>query len=492
MSQKFKTKITTIREIHDAFDRKEVSAMELTRDYLNAAKATQTGAFLTLSEDRALSQAKAADELIAREGRVPRDRKPLLGIPLAIKDNMSIDGVRTTCGSRLLENYIAPYTATAVARLEAAGSISLGKLNMDEFGMGGSNENSAYGPVQHPTHSDRVPGGSSGGSATAVRAELCAASLGSDTGGSIRLPSSYCGIVGMKPTYGRVSRSGLVAFASSLDQIGPMARSVEDAAALLDVMSGHDELDSTSAPESATQGLKALSTAPDWNKLRVGVPQEYLEGGGLNPDVAQAIQSSLQWFESQGAKLVPLSLPHTQYAVAVYYLVAVSEASSNLARFDGVRFGVRPPAAMEAGDLVNFYQKVRASFGPEVKRRIILGTFALSSGYADAYYKRACQVRRLIKQDFDQAFEKVDLIAGPVSTGTAFKLGEKSNDPMSMYLNDIFTVPANLAGIPALSVPCGEDKSGLPIGLHLMAKPFGDERLLAAAHAFEKGRGARS
>ncbi|MGK5084145.1 Asp-tRNA(Asn)/Glu-tRNA(Gln) amidotransferase subunit GatA [Bdellovibrionota bacterium FG-1] len=477
----------SVRAIHDALDQKKISALELTRSYLDAARVSTQGAYLTFCEPRALEQAKRADELIARAGRVPRLAFPLLGVPLAVKDNLVIEGVRTTCASRILKNYIPPYTATVVGRLETAGAITLGKTSLDEFAMGGSNENSAFGPVRHPTHPDRVPGGSSGGSATAVGAGLCAAAIGSDTGGSIRLPASYCGIVGLKPTYGRVSRFGLVAFASSLDQVGPMTRTVEDAATLFDVMSGHDPLDSTSAPVPAVQTAQAVQLSPDWKRLRIGIPQEYWSGG-LSPEVEKALQASVEWFAKQGATLVPLSLPHTRYAVAVYYVVAMSEASSNLSRFDGVRFGVRPPAAIEAGDLTTFYKKVRSQFGPEVKRRIILGTFALSAGYADQYYGRACQVRRLIKQDFDQAFEKVDLIAGPISVSTAFKIGEKISEPLQMYLNDIFTVPANLAGIPAISVPCGQDVQGLPIGLQLMAPAFGEDRLISVAAAFEKGR----
>jgi aspartyl-tRNA(Asn)/glutamyl-tRNA(Gln) amidotransferase subunit A len=476
---------TSFKDIHDAYDAKKASPVEVVRSYLDAAQKDARNAYLTFCEDRALTQAKQAEERLRREGKVPRAEEPLFGIPLGIKDVLAIDGVRTTCGSKMLENYVAPYTATAVERLERAGAISLGKLNMDEFAMGSSNENSAFGSVKHPTHPDRVPGGSSGGSATAVRAGLCAAALGTDTGGSVRLPASFCGIVGMKPTYGRVSRSGLVAFASSLDQIGPMTQTVEDAAVLLRAMSGNDPLDSTSAPQGPLGALPSV----ELSKLRIGVPNEYFIGG-LQPAVEKSIRAALAWFEKQGAKLVPVSLPHTKYSVAVYYLVAVSEASSNLARFDGVRFGRRPTGAMHSGDLGEFYRKVRAGFGAEVKRRIILGTFALSSGYHDAYYKRACQVRRLIKQDFDHAFEKVDVIAGPVAPTTAFKVGEKVSDPLQMYLNDIFTIPVNLAGLPALSLPCGEDESKLPVGLHLIAPPFGDEKLLAVASLFEK-RGAR-
>jgi aspartyl-tRNA(Asn)/glutamyl-tRNA(Gln) amidotransferase subunit A len=320
-----------------------------------------------------------------------------------------------------------------------------------------------------------------------VRAGLAAASLGSDTGGSIRLPASYCGIVGVKPTYGRVSRYGLVAFASSLDQIGPFAANVSDAAEVLETMWGHDPLDSTSAQQGAPSLRQALNVATDWSKLRVGVPKEYFETDALSQYVRDSIESSLRWMEKQGAKLVPISLPHSKYAVAVYYVVALCEASSNLSRFDGVRFGFRPKQADEAGSLEDFYELSRAAFGAEVKRRIILGTFALSSGYQDAYYTKACQVRRLIKQDFDQAFQKVDLIAGPVSTTTAFKLGEKSSNPLEMYLNDIFTIPANLAGIPALSLPCGTGKDGMPIGLHLQAAHFREDLLLSVSHALEKG-----
>ncbi len=476
--------LKSIRDVHDAFDRKELLPSDLTKKFLAAAQSTQTGAFITVCEERALQQALQADQILKKKGKVPRERLPLLGIPMGIKDLLTIDGVRTTCGSKILDQYVPPYTATAVQRLENAGVVIVGKLNMDEFAMGGSNENSAYGPVSHPTHPDRVPGGSSGGSATAVKGDLSFATLGTDTGGSIRLPASYCGIVGVKPTYGRISRYGQVAFASSLDQIGPMTRTVEDAALLMDTMSGYDPLDSTSAPMAATRTFAAIQKDPDWKGLRIGIPKEYWVGG-VTPEVEKAIQKSMRWFESQGAQLVPISLPNAMYSVAIYYLLAVSEASSNLARFDGVRFGTRPEKAMAAKDLAGFYKAVRSQFGPEVKRRIILGTFALSSGYADAYYKRACQVRRLVKNDFDRAFASVDVILGPVSPTTAFKLGEKTRDPLQMYLNDIFTIPANLVGLPALSVPCGQDSEGLPIGLHLMSPAFTEERLFSVAHAFE-------
>lgn len=473
--------------IHESYNEKKISPAELTQNYLSNAKSSRHNAVLTLCEERAMDRAKSLEKILKSEGSVPQLKMPLFGIPLGIKDVLNLSGVRTTCGSKILENYIAPYSATCLERLENAGAIILGKLNMDEFAMGGSNENSAYGSVLHPTHSDRVPGGSSGGSATAVRAQLCAGALGSDTGGSVRLPANYCGIVGMKPTYGRISRFGLVAFASSLDQVGPMANSVRDVASLLEVMASHDSKDSTSSPKAAGEFVRQSQAQADWKKLKVGIPKEYWIGG-LSPDVQKSLGEALTFFKAKGATLVDISLPHTEYAVAVYYIVAVSEASSNLARFDGVRYGVRPQNAKDAGDLIEFYEKVRAQFGAEVKRRIILGTFALSSGYYDAYYLKACQVRRKIAEDFELAFKKVDLIATPVSPTTAFKLGEKVTDPLQMYLNDIFTIPVNLAGLPALSVPCGQDQSGLPIGLQLIGPAFGDEKLLQVANGFEKER----
>ncbi len=481
------TTFNKISEIHDAFDAKKLSSTELTQDYFKKIKASQHNAYLALCEDRALKQAKDADSAIAKSGKVPRDQFPLLGIPLGIKDLLTMDGVRTTSASKMLENYIPPYTATSVERLENAGAVSLGKLNMDEFAMGGSNENSAFGIVQHPTHAGYVPGGSSGGSATAVGADLCVAALGSDTGGSIRLPASYCGIVGLKPSYGRISRYGLIAFSSSLDQIGPMTKSVEDSALLLQVMAGHDPKDSTSSPKPTENFLAQTQKEPDWKSLRIGIPKEYWVQG-MSPEVEASVRESLKFFEKKGAKLVDVTLPHTQYAVSVYYIVAVSEASSNLARIDGVRFGVRPPSADQVEDIADFYKKIRANFGPEVKRRIILGTFALSSGYYDAYFNKACQVRRLMKNDFDAAFNNCDMIAAPVSPSTAFKVGEKASDPLKMYLNDILTIPANLVGLPGLSVPCGKDSKGLPIGMQLIGPQWQDARILSVANAFEKGR----
>ena len=480
----------SIAELQDAYDAKKVTVTEVVIQYLNAAKKSDHNAVLTACDDRALNQAAVLDETLKRVGNVPRASQPLFGVPLGIKDVLNIDGVRTTCASKMLENYIPPYTATCVNRLEQAGAISIGKLNMDEFAMGGSNENSAYGPVKHATHPDRVPGGSSGGSATAVKAGLCVAALGTDTGGSVRQPASYSGIVGFKPTYGRISRYGLVAFASSLDQVGPMTLTVQDSAILMDVMAGFDELDSTSSvrPVATNEFSEATASPLNWNGLKVGVPQEYFVSG-VQAEVSRSIQDSLEWMKAQGAELVPLSLPHTDYAVSVYYMVAVSEASSNLSRFDGVRYGVRPAEVEKAKDLSQFYKTVRSRFGAEVKRRIILGTFALSSGYYDAYYRRACQVRKLIQKDFDQAFEKVDVIVAPVAPTTAFKIGAKS-DPLQMYLQDIFTIPASLAGIPALSVPCGEDQDGLPIGLHIMGKPYSDAKVLQVGSHFEKGMAA--
>jgi aspartyl-tRNA(Asn)/glutamyl-tRNA(Gln) amidotransferase subunit A len=476
--------LATVRKVHEAYNARKVSAVEVTERYLQRAEKTTTGAYLMVCRDRALAQARKCDEVLKRDGKVPAGAS-LFGIPLGIKDVLTMDGIRTTCGSKMLENYVPPYTATAVEKLEAAGAISVGKLNMDEFAMGSSNENSAYGPVNHPTHPDRVPGGSSGGSGAAVRAGLCVGALGTDTGGSIRLPASYCGVVGVKPTYGRVSRYGLVAFASSLDSIGPMTHSVEDSARILQTMAGFDPRDSTSAQVAVPDFLGAAGHDPDWSKLRIGVPKEYFIDG-IDPEVRKAVEAALKWYQSKGAKLVDVTLPHTKYAVATYYVVAVSEASSNLARFDGVRYGVRAKGSSDGEDLTGFYKNNRAFFGPEVKRRIILGTFALSSGYYDAYFNRACQVRARLKQDFDRAFEKCDVIACPVAPTTAFKRGEKTGDPLQMYLMDIFTIPASMAGMPGISVPCGADSQGLSIGLQLIAPQFEEARLFAAAGAFER------
>ncbi len=473
-----------ISEVHDAFDSGSITPLSLTQNYLNSISTSTHNAFITVCCERAIEQATKLTAELKRLGKTPRIQKPLFGIPMGIKDVLTIDGVRTTCGSKMLDQYVPPYSATAILKLENAGAITLGKANMDEFAMGSSNENSAFGPVKHPFHEDRVPGGSSGGSATAVAADLCLAALGSDTGGSIRLPASFCGIVGMKPTYGRISRYGQIAFASSLDQIGPMTKTVEDAALLCQTLSGEDVLDSTTAQvqaedwvsvvrQTASAGLGAVKG------MRVGVPQEYFIEG-IDSEVRVAVESMIEKLRLRGADIVPVSLPHTQYAVATYYVVAVSEASSNLSRFDGVRFGTRPQNAMEASSPAEFYKKVRANFGAEVKRRIILGTFALSSGYYDAYYHRASQVRRLMRNDFETAFENVDVIVSPVCPTTAFKLGEKSKNPLQMYLSDIFTIPASLAGLPCMSVPVGQDKLGLSIGMQIIAPRFGEAVLFKA------------
>ena len=487
--------MNTIHEIHDAFDSGKTTPLELTKQYLSQIKTSKHNAFITVCDTRALKQAETlTDELKSKYGgKVPRSAMPLYGIPLGIKDVLTMDGVRTTAGSKMLDNYIPPYTATAVIKLENAGAISLGKMNMDEFAMGSSNENSAYGAVIHPTHPDRVPGGSSGGSGTAVAANLCAAALGTDTGGSIRLPASFCGIVGMKPTYGRISRYGQIAFASSLDQIGPMTKSVEDAALLCQVMSGMDEKDSTTAEAKVENWLQTARDTKIENilGLKIGVPKEYFIDG-IDAEVKTAIEGMIQKLKTAGAEVIPVTLPHTEYAVATYYVVAVSEASSNLSRFDGVRFGVRPPGAMQAGSLAEFYKKVRANFGAEVKRRIILGTFALSSGYYDAYYRKAGQVRRLMRTDFENAFKQVDVIVSPVCPTTAFKLGEKSKDPLKMYLSDIFTIPASMAGLPAMSIPVSKDHQGLSIGMHLIAPRFHENVLIKAGRIVELLAGGAS
>lgn len=478
-----KTSMRTISQIHDAFDRRELSPIEFTRGFLARAQASKLNAYLTLFADRAMAQARHAQEILDREGVTPRQRHPLLGIPLALKDNLTLQGQRTTCGSRMLADYKPPYSATVVRRLEAAGAVILGKTNLDEFGMGGSNENSAFGPVIHPTHSDRVAGGSSGGSAAAVAADLAWAALGSDTGGSVRQPAAFCGILGLKPTYGKISRSGLVAFASSLDTVGILARSPQDAELLLSVCSGGDELDATSLPE-APYAPDESGTPFEWSGLRLGVASDISESD-LDPEVARAVRLFQERLCGLGASRVVLDFPHASQAVAVYYLIAMAEASSNLSRFDGVRFGSRAPEAESASDLKGFYQKVRSQFGSEVKRRILLGTFALSSGYRDAFFRRAAQVRRLIARDFDSAWSRADVLVLPVAPEPAFRLGERNSDPLKMYLADRFTVPANLAGLPALSIPCGTTSEGLPIGVQLIAPAGREDLLLSIARALE-------
>lgn len=464
-----------LSEVHDRLHHKDLSVQELVQASVARISDTDAkiGAFLTLNEEGALAQAKAMDASGAAE------RGLLYGLPAGIKDNIVTEGLRTTCASQFLSNYDPIYDATVVEKLKAAQSVTIGKLNMDEFAMGGSNENSSFQLTRNPWDTERVPGGSSGGSAASVAAGQVYFSLGSDTGGSIRQPAAYCGIVGLKPTYGLVSRYGLVAFASSLDQIGPLTKNVEDSAYVLQAIAGHDKRDTTSANVEIPDYTAALTG--DIKGLRIGVAKEYL-GEGIDPQVKARVMEALKTFESLGAEWEEVSLPHTDYAIATYYLLASSEASSNLARFDGVRYGVR---AEDPANLLDLYKKSRSEgFGPEVKRRIMLGTYALSSGYYDAYYKKAQQVRTLIKRDFDQAFERFDLIVGPTAPTTAFRIGEQVGDPLTMYLNDICTIPVSLAGVPAISVPCGL-ADGLPVGLQIIGKPFDESTVLRAAHAFE-------
>ncbi len=469
----------TIAAAHRMLKAREISASELTAavcDHL-AAQEVKVGAFITTCRKTAMAQADAADRRIAAG-----DMVALTGIPLAVKDNICTRGVTTTCGSKMLEDFIPTYDATVMQQLHAAGAVMVGKTNLDEFAMGSSTENSALQRTRNPWALDRAPGGSSGGSAAAVAAHMCLGALGSDTGGSIRQPASHCGIVGMKPTYGRVSRYGLVAFASSLDQIGPLAKTVEDAALLLNAISGHDPKDSTSVPRKVPDHTQ--SCTGDVKGLTVGIPREYHSGDGLDADVAGAIAKAVTVLEGLGARCVEVSLPHTAYAVAVYYVIAPCEASSNLARYDGVKYGFRDQTA---GELIDMYQRTRSrGFGPEVQRRIILGTYALSAGYYDAYYGKASQVRTLIRNDFEAAFASCDVLLSPVAPTPAFRLGEKTDDPLTMYLSDIFTLSANLAGIPGLSVPCGFSREGLPIGMQLAANHFQEETLIRVAHAYEQ------
>ena len=464
-------------ELRDLLDRGDVTSREVTEAHLARIDAVdrKTNAFLTKLPELALRMAGEADERI-RKG----EARALTGIPIGLKDVLVTRGIRTTCGSRILEKFVPPYDATAVARLRDAGAVFLGKLNMDEFAMGSSNENSAYGPVHNPWDLERVPGGSSGGSAAAVAAREAVAALGTDTGGSIRQPAACCGVVGLKPTYGRVSRYGLVAFASSLDQIGPFTRDVADAALLLAAIAGHDPADSTSVDAPVPDYRAALTG--DVRGLRIGVPKEYFIEG-MDGEVEASVREAVQTFERLGAAVREVSLPHTEYAVAVYYLIATAEASSNLARYDGVKYGLR----VEADDLPSMYRATRAQgFGPEVRRRIMLGTYALSAGYYDAYYRRAQKVRSLISRDFRETFREVDVIVCPTAPTPAFRLGEKTEDPLQMYLSDIFTIPCNLAGLPGLSLPCGFTRSGLPVGLQVLGAPFSEETILRVAHAYEQ------
>jgi aspartyl-tRNA(Asn)/glutamyl-tRNA(Gln) amidotransferase subunit A len=466
----------TIEAVRNAVAEKQTTAAALVEQFYAKIKAEDADvhAYLTLSKDRALAQAKHIDGLVSQGAPLP----PLAGVPIGIKDVMVTKGVRTTAGSKILENFIPPYDCTAVARLEAAGAIVLGKMNCDEFAMGSSNENSAYGPVRNPRDKSAVPGGSSGGSAAAVAAGTAIATLGSDTGGSIRQPASFCGVVGLMPTYGRVSRYGLIAFASSLDHIGPLTRTVKDAAILLRVIAGRDPLDSTSADFPVPDYEADL--AKPVNGLKIGVPKEYF-GEGLDPEVRAAVEAGIAKLRSAGCEIIPISLPHTAYAIPTYYVIATAEASANLARYDGVRYGYRAKGARTLSDM---YRRSRdEAFGAEVKRRIMLGTYALSSGYYDAYYLKAQRVRTLLTRDFEKAFQKVAAIVTPTAPTPAFKLGEKSDDPLSMYLADIYTVTADLAGIPGISVPCGQTASGLPIGLQILGRHFDESTVLRVAQA---------
>jgi aspartyl-tRNA(Asn)/glutamyl-tRNA(Gln) amidotransferase subunit A len=475
------TKAWTVASIQAALRSKKVSAREIaTEFYANIDRRNpDLNAYLTLSRERAFAQADRVDVATACGEKLG----PLAGVPIAVKDVISTAGVRTTCGSKILETYVPPYDATAVARLEKAGAVILGKTNCDEFAMGSSNENSAYGPVRNPVAMDRVPGGSSGGSAATVAAGLAVAALGTDTGGSIRQPGACCGVPAMMPTYGRVSRYGLIAFASSLDRIGPFAMNVADAAAILSVIAGHDENDATSAAVPLPDYTTGIEQSIQG--LRIGVPEEYFEEG-IDGQVKEKVLAGIALLEKLGCRPVSLKMPHTEYAIATYYIVATAEASSNLARYDGVRYGLRVPGAT----LIDMYRKTRErGFGAEVKRRLMLGTYALSSGYYDAYYLRAQKVRALIARDFTEAFQKVDAIVTPTTPTPAFKLGEKTSDPLQMYLADIYTVTGSLAGIPGISIPCGTTKEKLPIGMQILGPHFSESRVLQLARAFEKAGG---
>jgi aspartyl-tRNA(Asn)/glutamyl-tRNA(Gln) amidotransferase subunit A len=472
----------TVSGIREALTAKKISARELAKEFYGRIdkQNAELNTYLTLSTERAYAQADKIDAAVSRGETLP----PLAGVPVAVKDAISTKGVRTTCGSKILENYVPPYDATAVERLENAGAVILGKTNCDEFAMGSSNENSAYGPVRNPVAKDRVPGGSSGGSAAVVAANLAVASLGTDTGGSIRQPASYCGVSGLMPTYGRVSRYGLVAFASSLDKIGPFATNISDAAAVLSVIAGHDPNDSTSANVPVEDYSAAIEKPV--KGLRIGVPEDYF-GAGLDAEVKEKVQTAIAALERAGCTRIPLQMPHTDYAIAAYYIIATAEASSNLARYDGVRYGLRVPGST----LIEMYRKTREKgFGAEVKRRIMLGTYALSAGYYDAYYLRAQKVRSLIARDFSDAFQKVDVIVTPTAPAPAFRLGEKTSDPLEMYLADIYTVTGSLAGVPGISIPCGTTKAGLPVGMQIFGPHFREANVLQIARAFEKAQSA--
>ena len=468
----------TAHELHSLLKNKEISSLELTEAVLAQIDKVEEKiqAYVTVTKEEAIKQAKAADEKIKKNDNI----SPLTGIPIAIKDNMCTKGTLTTCSSKILANYIPPYDATIVEKLRDAGAVMVGKANMDEFAMGSSTENSGIHPTHNPWNTETVPGGSSGGSASAVAANECILATGSDTGGSIRQPASFCGVVGFKPTYGRVSRYGLVAFASSLDQIGPLTKDVTDTAIMMNVIAGHDAKDSTSTNIPVPDYRKAL--VDDVKGMKIGYVKELL-GKGIDKEVKDAIKKAMKKFEELGAKLVEVSMPTFEHAVATYYLIAPAEASSNLARYDGVKFGHRTKGST---DLLTMYNNTRQEgFGNEVKRRIMIGTYALSAGYYDAYYLKALKVRTLIKQDFEKAFKKCDVLLSPTCPSVAFKIGEKSADPLSMYLSDIATIPVNLAGLPGISIPCGSSQ-GLPIGLQIVGKAFDEENVLRTAFTFEQ------
>jgi aspartyl-tRNA(Asn)/glutamyl-tRNA(Gln) amidotransferase subunit A len=468
----------TLHEASEKLRKREFSARELTQAVFQRITENEAKirCYITLCHDTALQEAEHADQLLKTE----TNPHSLLGIPIAVKDNFLTRGIRTTCASKILANFIPPYDGTTVKRLRANGAIITGKTNLDEFAMGSSAENSAFFPTPNPWDKSRVPGGSSGGSAAALASDQCIAALGTDTGGSIRQPAAFCGIVGLKPTYGRVSRYGIIAFASSMDQVGPMTKDVRDCALMLEAIAGHDPADSTSANRPAPKYSASLTG--DVKGLRLGIPKEYFVSG-IQAEVEQAVRNAIRQLEKNGASVQEISLPHTDYAVAVYYIVATAEASSNLARYDGMRYGHRA----RAKDLTETYMLSRAEgFGPEVKRRIMLGTYALSAGYYDAYYLKAQKVRSLIKRDFNEGFETCDAIITPTAPTTAFKIGEKTQDPLQMYLSDIYTISANLAGLPALSLPCGFDSEGLPIGMQIIGKHFDESTILNIAYAYEQ------
>jgi len=467
----------TAHQLHEKLVNKEVSAVELTQNVLERVDAVEQDvqAYITQTRETALLQAQHVDQKIAHGQPIGI----LAGIPGALKDNMCTNGIKTTCASQILSDFVPPYNATVVEKLLAEDTVVIGKTNMDEFAMGGSTENSGFFPTRNPWDLGTVPGGSSGGSAAAVAAGQAIWALGSDTGGSIRQPAAYCGLVGLKPTYGRVSRYGLVAYASSLDQIGPITRDVTDCAHVLNIICGHDAKDSTSINAGVPDYTKSLIN--DIKGLKIGLPREYF-ASGMDPEVERAINKSIEQLVALGAEYKEISMPHTEYALSAYYMIAPAEASTNLARYDGVSFGKR----VEGTDIIDMYKKTRSEFlGAEVKRRIMLGTYALSAGYHDAYYLKALKVRTLVKQDFDKAFEQVDVIVTPTAPTTAFKLGDKTNNPLAMYLQDVCTIPVNLAGVPAVSIPCGF-AGGMPIGLQIIAKPLAEETLIRTAYTFEQ------